>query len=262
MWVLRREMPHGWPWPRAQEQMKSHNLGQAPPRGGVLHRVPLVVGKRRLMVPEGLTDAVLQGRIDEQTDRHDHQPRHDPLGRFASEGRGQTLRVCEEPTAPCRRLLACIACQQGLRCQRSVVKCMRGHATPLLRHQRLTSSDRSGQGAGHRGQHLVGLGAMARPTPRPRARRETPGPRVPRRALSAWRKRRARLLGRWVTGLSVDPQPAWCPLAVGRRSPVIALARLQGPMVCGSACAARAAGAALQVAGTRVIPCIRVPERG
>ena len=115
MLVLLREIQHLWPLPRAQEQMNSHKIVKDPPRGGVLHRFPLLVGKRRIMVHEGLTDAVLQGRIDSQTDRHDHQQRHDPLGRFEIEGRGQKLRVFEEPKAPFRMLLAFIACKQGLR---------------------------------------------------------------------------------------------------------------------------------------------------
>jgi hypothetical protein len=113
--VLLRESQHVWPWPRAQEQMHSHNIVKDPPRGWVLPRLPLVVGTRRIMVREDRTDAVLQGRLAYQTHRHDQQQRHAPCGRFEIAGRGQQRRVCEDPNAPFRRLLACRACQQGLR---------------------------------------------------------------------------------------------------------------------------------------------------
>jgi hypothetical protein len=108
--VLFGEMHHMGPWPRAHEPMNPHNIMKDPPRGWVVHRWTLVVGTRRGMVREGRTDAVLPRGIDESTDRHHHQQRHDPLRELELEGRGQTLRVFEEPHAPFRLRLACIAC--------------------------------------------------------------------------------------------------------------------------------------------------------
>ena len=115
MVVLLRAMQHVWPVPRAQEPMPSHTIVPDPPRGWVLHRLPLVGGNRRSMVREGRTEAVLQGRLAEHTDRHDPHQCHAPLGRFAREGRGPTRRVCAAPPAPFRLLLACIAGQPGRR---------------------------------------------------------------------------------------------------------------------------------------------------
>jgi len=261
--VLRREMHHWWPWPRAQAPMHAHHSGPDPPRGWVVPRGSRVGGTRRLMGRQGRTAAVLPGRLEAPTDRHDPAQRPEPLGRWASTGGGHTRRVCAEPTAPCRRLLAWIACQAGGRRPRRVVTGLRGPAaTPRLCHPRLTSSDRRGQGAVPRVPHRVGWDAVARPTPRPSARRGTPAPLVQRRARSAWRTRRTRRLGRrgtghgraaqgltradcrgtrraqrcgdrgrglWVARRSGAPPPARGHLAVGRRAPVSALARPHRP---------------------------------
>ena len=169
----------------------------------------------------------------------------------------------EAPHAPLRLLLAVLAGQQGRRCHRRSVPGLRGHDdTTRLRPHRLTSRARSGPGAVHRVPPRVGWGAMARPTPRPRAWRGPPGDLVPRRARYAWRNRRARLrgrrgpgdcraaqgrpsadcrgprraqrgvdrrLGRWGAGRSVEPQPAVCPRAGGRGAPVRARARPHRP---------------------------------
>ena len=59
------EIRHVGPLPRAQEQMTPHKIMQDPPRCGVLPRLTLVVGKRRVRVLEGRTDAVLHRGLDE-----------------------------------------------------------------------------------------------------------------------------------------------------------------------------------------------------
>jgi hypothetical protein len=64
MLVLFGEIQHLGPLPRAYEQMNPHKIVQDPPRRWVLHRLTLLVGERRVMLLEGLPDAVLQRRID------------------------------------------------------------------------------------------------------------------------------------------------------------------------------------------------------
>ena len=60
---LLRAIPHVGPVPRAQEPMPSDTLVPDPPRGGVLHRLPLLGGNRRRRVRQGLPEAGLQGRL-------------------------------------------------------------------------------------------------------------------------------------------------------------------------------------------------------
>jgi hypothetical protein len=50
-----------------------------------LNPFTLLVGKRCLMIVERLADTVFQGRVDQQSHRHHHQQRHDPLGLFEIE---------------------------------------------------------------------------------------------------------------------------------------------------------------------------------
>ena len=56
----------------------------------------LLVRKGCSVLLEGAADAVFEGRIDEPTDRHDHQQGHDPLGLLEIKGRSQKLRVFQE----------------------------------------------------------------------------------------------------------------------------------------------------------------------
>jgi hypothetical protein len=73
-----------------------------------------LIRKRRLMVPEGLADAILQGGLDQQTPRHDQQQRHEPRGCFEIARRGHKARIVEEAKAAFGMLLAVIGLESLL----------------------------------------------------------------------------------------------------------------------------------------------------
>jgi hypothetical protein len=96
------------PLSRPNQQMHPDKVREDPPRRGRLDRRSFLMRTRRLMVPEGLADAILQGGIDQQTPRHDHQQRHEPLGFFEIARRGPKARIVEEAQAAFGMLLAVI----------------------------------------------------------------------------------------------------------------------------------------------------------
>lgn len=73
-----------------------------PARRRVLHGCAVLVGKRRVLGLEGLTDTICSGRIHQQAHRHDHQERHDPFRLFEREGGGQKAWIFEEATSAFR----------------------------------------------------------------------------------------------------------------------------------------------------------------
>jgi hypothetical protein len=75
-------MAYEGPLPREEPQMTPHNRVQDPACGGVLHQLSRVMGQGRLSGLACLTDAGLEGRIDESPDRHHHHQGHDPCGLF------------------------------------------------------------------------------------------------------------------------------------------------------------------------------------
>ena len=46
----------------------------------ILEGLPLLIGEGGLVSLESPPDAILQGGIDQPTDGHDHEQRHDPFG--------------------------------------------------------------------------------------------------------------------------------------------------------------------------------------
>ena len=123
MLVLFGEIEHQGPLPRGEEQVNPDKILEDPACRWVLDRFACLMRKRRVMLLEGFADAILQSRIDEQTHRHDHQERHNPLGFFAIERRGQKAGVFEEAKAAFRMRLAFIACLTG---PGPVTACRRG----------------------------------------------------------------------------------------------------------------------------------------
>jgi hypothetical protein len=102
------------PLSRPHQQMNPDKVLEDPPRRGRLDRLSFLIRKRRLMVPQGLADAILQGGIDQQTHRHYHQQRHEPRGFFEIERRGQKARIFEEAKAAFGMLLAFIGLESLL----------------------------------------------------------------------------------------------------------------------------------------------------
>ena len=96
MQVLVGQIEHEEPLPRDVEHMHPHKGVEDPPCDGVLDAGALLVWKRRPVLLERAADAILSGRIDEQTDRHDHQQGHDTFGFFQIKRRGQKLGGFEE----------------------------------------------------------------------------------------------------------------------------------------------------------------------
>ena len=67
-----------------------------------------------LVLLERVADAILSGRIDEQTDRHDHQQGHDTFGWFQLQRRGQKWRGFEEAQPAFSPGLAFVAVEHRL----------------------------------------------------------------------------------------------------------------------------------------------------
>jgi hypothetical protein len=86
--VLVGQIEHAEPLPRDVEHMNPHKVVEDPSGGGVLDALAFLVWKRRRVLLERAADAVLSGRIDEQTHRHHHQQGHDAFGFFEIERRG------------------------------------------------------------------------------------------------------------------------------------------------------------------------------
>ena len=82
------------------EHMNPHEVVKDPPCSRVRNPSPFLIREGRSMLLKGRADAVFEGRIDEQTDRHDHEQGHDALGFFEREGGSQKLRVFQaaQPT--------------------------------------------------------------------------------------------------------------------------------------------------------------------
>jgi hypothetical protein len=94
--VLVGEIEHQEPLPRDVEPMNPHKVVEDPPCGGGLGGCALLVRQGGLVLLERVADARLSSRIDEHTDRQDHQQRHDPFGFLQLQRRGQQLRGLEE----------------------------------------------------------------------------------------------------------------------------------------------------------------------
>ena len=96
------------------EHMNPHEVMEDPACGRVLDAFTFLVWKGCSMLLEGRADTVFEGRIDEQTDRHDHQQGHDPLGLFEIQGRSQKLRVFQEAKPPFRPGLPFVSVEHRL----------------------------------------------------------------------------------------------------------------------------------------------------
>jgi hypothetical protein len=136
--------------PPHTEPMDADKVLEDPAGRGVLDGLPLLVGESRLMVLERLSDAIFQGRIHQQADRHDHQQRHDPRGFLEIEGGGPKAWIVQEPKAAFHMLLALIPRQQGLGGYPVRVEFMGGEDETTLRSdQGLMGGQRRGQSAGN-----------------------------------------------------------------------------------------------------------------
>src|SRR5215813_13256112 len=83
--VLVGQIEHEEPLPRNVEHMNPHKVVEDPPCGGGLYGFAFLVRKGGLVLRERVTNAILSGRIDKQTDRHDHQQSHNTFGFFEIE---------------------------------------------------------------------------------------------------------------------------------------------------------------------------------
>jgi len=88
--------------------MNANKTMQSPPSRWLGNRFSLLGGEGRLMVFEGLADALLQGGVHEHTHRHHHQQRHDTFGLFAVQCRGSQRWGLQKTEAACRMPLACV----------------------------------------------------------------------------------------------------------------------------------------------------------
>ena len=99
---------------RVVEHMNPHEVVEHPACGRVLNAFAFLVWEGRAVLLEGYADAIFEGRIDESTDRHDHQEGHDPLGLFEREGGGQKLGGFQEAKPTFRSGLPFVSVEYGL----------------------------------------------------------------------------------------------------------------------------------------------------
>ena len=67
------------------QQVDPHKIMKHPPSRRMSNPLPLLVGKRCLMIVERLADTVVQGRLDPPRHGHHHQQRHEAFGLFERE---------------------------------------------------------------------------------------------------------------------------------------------------------------------------------
>jgi hypothetical protein len=96
---LRREMhPHAGPRPQTAEAMKPANGREHPAGCRILHRLALVVGKRRVLVLERRTTTGRSGSLHPHAHGQHHQAGYDPCGRLERARRPTTAgRSGNEP---------------------------------------------------------------------------------------------------------------------------------------------------------------------
>jgi hypothetical protein len=107
--MLLGQIQYQRPLPRDEEHVDAYKIVKDPPRGRILYGGALLVRKGALLVFECLANAVRQRRLHEPAHRHHHQARHDPLGLFEIQRRGQKAWIFEEAKAACRMPLAFVA---------------------------------------------------------------------------------------------------------------------------------------------------------
>jgi hypothetical protein len=158
--MLLSEMHHQEvPLPRNAEDMNPAKVLEYPACCRILHRLSLLVGKRRVMVLERLTNPVLSGSIHQQAHGHHHQEGHDPFGCFEIERGGHNLRVFQETHPTFCVSLPLVSVEHLLGCQRRLIQFRGGQdETPVLINQRLTRRKGGGEGAFDRIDHSGGLG--------------------------------------------------------------------------------------------------------
>jgi hypothetical protein len=146
--------------------MNSPKILEDPSRRRILDRLPLLVGKRRVMRRERLAHTILQSGIDQQTYRHHHQQRHDALGLFEIERGGQKARVFEESKPAFRMTLPFVAVEELLRRQLLGIEFIGGqNETTVLGESALSQSEGGSEGAFNLIPHVIGLGVLSRSSP-------------------------------------------------------------------------------------------------
>jgi len=192
--MLLSEIEYQGPCSRDEQQMHPNKILEDPACRGGLGRFPLLIGTRRPMVLEHGAHAIFHSRIHQQTPRHDHEQRHDPLRLFERECSSQKGRIFQQATAPFGMLLAFVACQELLGWQVGFVACIGGQEkTTLLLNERLPRRSPRGQSPGNMGDHVVGLGVLAWAPPLAIARRGAEGALVQEGRLQTVRKACQRL---------------------------------------------------------------------
>jgi hypothetical protein len=80
--VLFRQVDDEGPLLRDEQHVYPDNIMEDPSCGRGLGAFAFLIRKLRALLPERRAKAVFQGCIHQQTDRHHHQQRYDPLGLF------------------------------------------------------------------------------------------------------------------------------------------------------------------------------------
>jgi hypothetical protein len=159
MLVRRSEIEHQGPLPRQAQQVNPDKVMEHPACRGVLDSLACLVRERGIMRVEGLTKAVLSGRIDEQADRHHHQQGHEPFGCFERPRGGEKRRGFQQSDAPFCLGLPWVAIEHRLGRQCRCIPFMGGQdATLGLVDKGLTGREGGGQSPCERVDHLGRLG--------------------------------------------------------------------------------------------------------
>jgi hypothetical protein len=110
--------------------MNPSKVVEAPPYGGRLDALAWVVRQGGFGLLERVAAALFSGRIDKQTDGHDHQQGHDTFRFFQIPRRGQALRGLEEANPTWCPGLAFGAVEHRLGGSLRLVPCVRREDTP------------------------------------------------------------------------------------------------------------------------------------
>ena len=140
MLVLLGEIEYQGPLPRHAQEMDSNKVMEYPARRGGLSPLSFVVRERGCMLLERLTDAVLQGGIHQQTDRHHHEQGHNACGLFEIERRSEQVWIFQKPKTAFRLHLTFIAGSQLPSRPEGVIEFIGGQdETTMVLNEHLTS---------------------------------------------------------------------------------------------------------------------------
>jgi hypothetical protein len=183
------------------EHRNAHEGVEHPACRRVLHALAFLVWEGRSGLLEGRADTVCEGRLNEETDDHDHPQGQDPLGLFESEGGGPNLWGWQEANPTFRSGWPGVSGEPGWGRSLALVPFVRREEQATLRVDACpTVCEPRRPGPCTMGDALVGLGPRAWAPALSRGGRGADGAVVEQRGLPAGGKTGARRRGIRGTG--------------------------------------------------------------